>query len=368
MPWIEIEGVSKKFGQVTAVDRLNLSIEAGDFLTLLGPSGCGKTTVLRMIAGLEIPDEGMIRIKGEKIYSSEEGIFVSPGKRGIGLVFQSYALWPHMTVFDNVAFGLQVRGVNRPELETRVKTSLEYMQLRGMEKRYPAQLSGGQQQRVALARMLVTRPSIFLMDEPLSNLDAKLRMEMRTEIKRLHWESKATTIYVTHDQNEALTLSTRGAVMDRGVLKQLASPQETYGRPSNLFVADFMGSPTINLIPGRIHQEKGEIFFRNESLILPAPSEGILSGKELVAAIRPEDIRVSAQEGKSSIVGEVYSVLPAGAEVILQVKKGNLLFNIRRMGEVPWTMGDRVCLHFPIDSILFYDREKGNLLYPCQRD
>lgn len=368
MAWIEIESLSKKFGQVTAVDRLNLSIEAGDFLTLLGPSGCGKTTVLRMIAGLEIPDEGTIRIKGETVFSSEEGIFVPSGKRGIGLVFQSYALWPHMTVFDNVAFGLQIRGVNRSELESRVKTSLEYMQLLGMEKRYPAQLSGGQQQRVALARMLVTRPSIFLMDEPLSNLDAKLRMEMRTEIKRLHWESKATTIYVTHDQNEALTLSTKVAVMDKGVLKQLASPKETYGRPSNLFVADFMGSPTINLIPGTVHEEKGEVFFRNESLTFPAPSAGILTGKELVAAIRPEDIQVSAQGEKSGILGEVYSVLPAGAEVILQVKKGSLLFNIRTMGEVPWGMGEEVYLHFPPDSILFYDKEKGTLLYPRQRN
>ena len=368
MAWIEIEKVSKKFGQVTAVDRLNLAIDAGDFLTLLGPSGCGKTTVLRMIAGLETPDEGIIRIKGETVFSSGEGIFVAPGKRRIGLVFQSYALWPHMTVFENVAFGLQVRGVNRSELETRVMTSLEYMQLGGMEKRYPAQLSGGQQQRVALARMLVTRPSIFLMDEPLSNLDAKLRMEMRAEIKRLHWEFKATTIYVTHDQNEALTLSTKVAVMDKGVIKQLASPQETYGRPSNLFVADFMGSPTINLIPGMVNEEKGEVFFRNESLTLPAPPEGVPAGKELVAAIRPEDIRVSAQGEKGGIPGEVYSVLPAGAEVILQVKKGNLLFNIRRMGEVPWGMGEEVYLHFPLDSILFYDREKGTLLYPCRRD
>ena len=279
MSLIEIEKVSKKFGAVTAVDRLDLTVQAGEFLTLLGPSGCGKTTVLRMIAGLEFPDEGVIRIKDKTVFSSREGIYVAPGKRGIGLVFQSYALWPHMTVFENVAFGLQVQGAERKEMEDRVHTSLDYMRLRGMEKRYPQQLSGGQQQRVALARMLVTRPSIFLMDEPLSNLDAKLRMEMRAEIKRLHWEAKATTLYVTHDQNEALTLSTQVAVMNRGILQQVASPHQIYRRPANLFVADFIGSPTINFIPGKIHREGEDLVFRNESLVLPAPPRGRPSGE-----------------------------------------------------------------------------------------
>jgi multiple sugar transport system ATP-binding protein len=364
MSLIEIEKVSKKFGAVTAVDRLDLTVQAGEFLTLLGPSGCGKTTVLRMIAGLEIPDEGVIRIKDKTVFSSGEGIYVAPGKRGIGLVFQSYALWPHMTVFENVAFGLQVQGAERKEMEDRVHTSLDYMRLRGMEKRYPQQLSGGQQQRVALARMLVTRPSIFLMDEPLSNLDAKLRMEMRAEIKRLHWEAKATTLYVTHDQNEALTLSTQVAVMNRGILQQVASPHQIYRRPANLFVADFIGSPTINFIPGKIHREGEDLVFRNESLVLPAPPGEGLAGKEVTAAIRPEDIRILPREKGEGLGGEVYSVLPAGAEVILQVKKGNLLFTIRVMGEVSFEMGEEVYLLFPPEAMVFYDREGGNLLYP----
>jgi multiple sugar transport system ATP-binding protein len=364
MSLIEIEKVSKKFGAVTAVDRLDLTVQAGEFLTLLGPSGCGKTTVLRMIAGLEIPDEGVIRIKDKTVFSSKEGIYVAPGKRGIGLVFQSYALWPHMTVFENVAFGLQVQGTERKELEDRVRTSLDYMRLRGMGKRYPQQLSGGQQQRVALARMLVTRPSIFLMDEPLSNLDAKLRMEMRAEIKRLHWEAKATTLYVTHDQNEALTLSTQVAVMNRGVLQQVASPHQIYRRPANLFVADFIGSPTINFIPGKIHREAGDLVFRNESLVLPAPPEEGLAGKEVTAAIRPEDIRILAREKGEGLGGEVYSVLPAGAEVVLQVKKGTLLFTVRVMGEVSFEMGEKVDLQIPPEAMVFYDQEKGNLLYP----
>jgi multiple sugar transport system ATP-binding protein len=364
MAWIEMEDIGKKFGAVTAVDHLNLAIEAGEFLTLLGPSGCGKTTVLRMIAGLEIPDEGTIRIHGETVFSSREGMYVPPGKRGIGLVFQSYALWPHMTVFDNVAFGLQVQGTARKDLESQVGEALAYMQLQGMAQRYPQQLSGGQQQRVALARMLVTRPAIFLMDEPLSNLDAKLRMEMRTEIKRLHWESKATTIYVTHDQNEALTLSTKIAVMHQGVLQQMDSPQRIYKRPANLFVADFIGSPTINLIPGKIVQENGGIFFQNDTLRFAVPPRREWAGKKVIAAIRPEDIRILAQGERGSLAGEVYSILPAGAEVIIQAKKGNLIFNIRKMGESSLEMGGKVSLQLPFESIIFYDGENGALMVP----
>jgi multiple sugar transport system ATP-binding protein len=364
MALIELENITKRFGPVTAVNALTLSIEKGEFLTLLGPSGCGKTTVLRMIAGLEIPDEGILRIRGEEAFSAPEGLFVPPGKRGVGLVFQSYALWPHMSVFENVAFGLQVQGVVRQEMEERVKASLDYMRLGGMEGRYPAQLSGGQQQRVALARMLAARPSVFLMDEPLSNLDAKLRMEMRAEIKRLHREAKATTIYVTHDQNEALTLSTRVAVMDRGLLEQLASPREIYKRPANLFVADFIGSPTMNFIPGKIlPQDKGAVF-DNEILPMLLPSVEARAVSEVVAAIRPEEIRISGREERESVGGEVYSVLPAGADVIIQVKKGKMILTVRETGEAPFDIGDRVYLRLPLESMIFYDKEKGNLLFP----
>jgi len=366
MAWIELENITKQFGSVAAVDHLNLQVEPGEFLTLLGPSGCGKTTVLRMIAGLEIPDEGEIKIKGEKVFSSREGIFVPPGKRGIGLVFQSYALWPHMTVFQNVAFGLQIQKIGQEDLKKRVATALHYIHLHEMERRYPQEMSGGQQQRVALARMLVTSPSIFLMDEPLSNLDAKLRMEMRTEIKRIHRESKATTVYVTHDQTEALTLSSRVAVMDKGILQQVDSPQKIYKRPANLFVADFIGSPTINFIPGEIIKKDGETFFEGGNLCLPAPFMKDLSVKKVTAAIRPEDIQISRKEEKYSIRGEVYSVLPAGAEMIIQVKREDIIFNIREVGESSFEVGDMVDLHFSKDSMIFYDQEKGTLLYPFQ--
>jgi len=368
MAFIEVENVSKRFGQVLAVDHLSLRVEHEEFLTLLGPSGCGKTTVLRMIAGLEMPDEGEIKINGKSVFSSREGIFVPPGKRGIGLVFQSYALWPHMNVFQNVAFGLQVQGVDKLNLKNRVANSLEYMHLQGMEKRYPQEMSGGQQQRAALARMLVSRPSIFLMDEPLSNLDAKLRMEMRAEIKRIHRESQATTVYVTHDQIEALTLSTKVAVMEKGVLQQVGPPQEIYRQPANLFVADFIRSPKINFIPGRIVKKKGGVFLEVEDFSLPTPFEDLFwedfIGKKVIAAIRPEDIRISVKEEREAISGKVYSLLPAGADVIVQAKRGNITFTIREMGEVSLEVGDKIYLQLAKDAMIFYDQEKGTLLFP----
>jgi multiple sugar transport system ATP-binding protein len=362
---IELKDVTKRFGQTVAVNRLSLQVEAGAFLTLLGPSGCGKTTVLRMIAGLEVPDQGEIRINNKTVFSSAEGIFVAPAKRGVGLVFQSYALWPHMTVFGNVAFGLQIHGTGKQDIENRVKTALAYMQLQGMERRYPQEMSGGQQQRVALARMLVTQPSIFLMDEPLSNLDAKLRMEMRGEIKRIHWESKATTVYVTHDQTEALTLSTNVAVMNHGVLQQLAPPQHLYRRPANLFVADFIGSPTINLIPGEIVQEGDSPLFKGDGLTFRFPPLKPFAGKKVIAALRPENITLSREQREPCVKGEVYSVLPAGAEVIVQVKSEETLFSVREMGDVSLEAGDLVFLRPAIESMIFYNREDGTLLYPA---
>jgi len=359
---IEIKNLSKRFGEVVAVDNLNLQIDAGEFLTLLGPSGCGKTTVLRMIAGLEIPDEGEIRIGDSRVFSSREGIFVSPAKRGIGLVFQSYALWPHMNVFENVAFGLQIQKLSKADIKRKVLSALEYMRLQGLEMRYPQQLSGGQQQRVALARMLVTQPSVFLMDEPLSNLDAKLRMEMRAEIKKLHRESKATTIYVTHDQNEALTMSTKVAVMNQGRIQQVSPPQELYKRPSNLFVADFIGSPTINFIFGKIIMKAEGTFLESEALTIPAPSLKEYVNRNVVAAIRPEDIRLFTERQENSVPAEVYAILPAGADLILQVKKGNLTLSIREMGETSLEVGDQVHLLFSMESMLFYDQETKVLL------
>ena len=225
---IELRHVTKRFGKVVAVDDLNLVIEPGSFLTLLGPSGCGKTTVLRMIAGLEEPDGGDILIDGKPVFSFDDCVYVPPAQRGLGLVFQSYALWPHMTVYQNVAYGLELAKQPKPEIQKRVSGILGDLQMVGMEGRYPQEMSGGQQQRVALARMLAPQPGIFLLDEPLSNLDARLRMDMRSELKRLHKDRGATTVYVTHDQLEALTMSTQIAIMREGKLQQFAGPSEIY--------------------------------------------------------------------------------------------------------------------------------------------
>ncbi len=362
MALIEIRGLTKKFGSVTAVQDLNLSVDAGEFLTLLGPSGCGKTTILRMVAGLEMPDSGEIRIGGTTVFSSRQGISVSAGKRGIGLVFQSYALWPHMTVRQNVAFGLEIQKVPAEEMNRQVDDALDYMRLKGLGDRYPQQMSGGQQQRVALARMLVTRPKIFLMDEPLSNLDAKLRLEMRAEIKRLHREAGATTIYVTHDQTEALTLSTRVAIMRKGVLVQASPPREIYRRPESVFVADFIGSPTINLIPGRIVGSGDGLLFQGEALSLSAPGLRAPDGAEVTAAIRPEEIRIVEEENGGAVPGEVYAVLPAGSETIVQVRRKDTIFHVRVMGETVLDAGDRVFLSFSPDSVCYFDHHQGTLI------
>lgn len=359
MAMIEIEGLTKRFGSVTAVSHMSLAVEAGEFLTLLGPSGCGKTTVLRMIAGLEVPDAGEIRIGGTTVFSAKEGISVSPGKRGVGLVFQSYALWPHMTVRQNVAFGLEIRKVAPEEMNRQVAESLDYMRLGEMGDRYPQQMSGGQQQRVALARMLVARPGVFLMDEPLSNLDAKLRIEMRAEIKRLHREAKATTVYVTHDQTEALTLSSRVAIMEKGVLIQAAPPREIYRRPGSLFVADFIGSPTINLIPGKIVRKNGDVFFEGEALSLFAPKLKAGDGTAVTAAVRPEEIRIVAEKSDDGVPGEVYAVLPAGSETIVQVRRGGRIFHVRVMGETLLDVGDRVFLCFVPEAVSYFDQRQG---------
>src|SRR5512141_2085783 len=247
---ITIKNLTKHFGDVKAVNNVSLTIEPGAFLTLLGPSGCGKTTLLRCLAGLEDPDGGEIYIGNNLVFSYEKGISIPSSKRDLGLVFQNYALWPHMKVDKNITFALEIQKLPKAEMDKRVKEALAEVKMEGFEDRYPREMSGGQQQRIALARMLAYRPKVFLMDEPLSNLDARLRIDMRTELKRLHHVSGATTIYVTHDQVEALTMSTRIAVMREGVLQQIDPPDRVYRFPANLFVADFIGSPKVNLLEG----------------------------------------------------------------------------------------------------------------------
>ena len=294
MAFIEIRNLFKHFRKVVAVNHIELEVNKGEMLTLLGPSGCGKTTTLRCIAGLETPEEGDIIIDGKSMLSKG---FVQPAKRGIGMVFQNYAVWPHMKVFNNVVYGLRLQKIPRQSVRERAQEVLELVGLKGLEERYPAQLSGGQQQRVALARALVRNPKVLLLDEPLSNLDAKLREKMRFEIKSLARRMAITSVYVTHDQAEAMVNSDRIAVMDSGNVVQVGTPQEIYKRPANKFVADFIG--TMNFISGRViqaHNDRDGVYLRtefNEKMLCKMPDTTATTiGKEVYASIRPEDVEV----------------------------------------------------------------------------
>jgi iron(III) transport system ATP-binding protein len=285
---VDLTGITKNFGKLKAVDDVTLAIEEGDFFTLLGPSGCGKTTLLRTIAGFYTPDEGEIRF-GERRVNE-----VPPHRRETGMVFQNYALFPHLSVFDNIAYGLRARKVSRREIATRIDAILKSVQLDGLEDRFPSKLSGGQQQRVALARALVISPQILLMDEPLSNLDAKLRVSMREEIRRIQQEMGITTIYVTHDQEEAMAVSDRIAILNRGRLEQLGSPAEIYHRPQSRFVAEFMGASNIIELDVSGYDPAA-------SLITAAGSDGLRlqvrgdkpAAGRITLSVRPEWIRVA---------------------------------------------------------------------------
>jgi len=360
-PFIEVRNLTKVFGHVAAVDNVSFAVAEKDFLVLLGPSGCGKTTILRMIAGLEIPTAGEIYLKGRLVFSDAKGICVPARERRVGLVFQSYALWPHMTVFENIAFGLKVKRLHAPAIEAETKTIMAYMQLDGMRNRYPQEMSGGQQQRVALARMLVSRPDIFLMDEPLSNLDAKLRIEMRAEIKNIHVQTGATTVYVTHDQVEGQTLASHIAVVNRGVLEQLATPRTIYRRPVNLFVADFIGSPAINLIEGRTGLSGEQVLVKADRLQAVTAYRDLPPGRDIIAGIRPENIAIVSEPGFNTIPGSVRTVLPSGSETVLQVYHGSRIFSVLVTREVDLAPGQEIHMSLPPEHILIFARDSGKL-------
>jgi ABC-type Fe3+/spermidine/putrescine transport system ATPase subunit len=292
---ISIRGVVKRFGAVTAVDRADLEIADGELFTLLGPSGCGKTTLLRLLAGFYQPDAGEIDFGARRVSG------LAPYERNIGMVFQNYALWPHMTVAGNVSYGLRLRKLTAEEIGRRVRDGLAKVNLLGLEGRYPGQLSGGQQQRVALARALVLNPDILLLDEPLSNLDAKIRVQVRAEIKKLQRELGITTIYVTHDQEEALSLSDRVAVMKDGRVLQVGGPRELYERPRTRFVADFVG--TNNLLPGQVRERRGERLLVETGV---GPLEAIPNAEvaeRCVLAIRPENVAIAPDGGAAPADG-----------------------------------------------------------------
>jgi len=362
MPEIILKNVTKRFGKFVAVDNLNLTIPMRSFITLLGPSGCGKTTTLRMIAGLETPTEGEISIDGEIVFSSEKGINVPPNKRDVGFLFQNYALWPHMTVYQNIAFGLENLKWDKQRIRKRVDELLAMLKIEEFEKRYPSELSGGQQQRVAIARTLAPNPKVLFMDEPLSNLDAKLRMEMRTELKRLHIDTDSTFVYVTHDQLEAMTLSTKVCLMEKGLLQQYAAPLEMYLRPANLFVADFMGSPTMNFLKGtakKVTDSTCEVTFCGLTRTFHSSKPLADLPANVTLGIRPEFITIQPD---GPVKANVYSTLPAGMETTLRLLLNGEIITSVIFGSVDFAIDSEVAIEFRGSDMLLFDSESGKLL------
>ena len=339
--FLEVRNLVKIFGKLTAVDNVSFKVEQGEVVTLLGPSGCGKTTTLRMVAGFEKPNAGEVEIAGRVVVATNRRINVPPEKRDIGMVFQSYAIWPHMTVFENVAFPLNVRHANRQEIKRRVKETLELVGLANFSDRPAILLSGGQQQRVSLARALVYSPSILLLDEPLSNLDAKLREQMRIEIKRLQQQLGFTVLFVTHDQIEAMSLSTRLALMNQGRIEQIGGPQEVYEHPQTPFVEDFLGRSKV------IEKQQGfdVVEFdglKNVQVRIPESADGAEVGKRVLVAIRPEDARIERNDSAKRdnvIPCEVENILHLGRELELVLRVGGRVCTLT----VPRERGTELC-------------------------
>jgi len=355
---LRLDGVSKSYGTVQAVDRASLEVRRGEVFTLLGPSGCGKTTTLRLVAGLDDPDAGEITLRGRVVASVSRRLFVPPHKRNLGMVFQSYAIWPHMTVFDNVAYPLRLRGVRGRAMRERVERVLELVGLGGLERRSATLLSGGQMQRLALCRALVYEPDLLLLDEPFSNLDAKLREQMRVELKLLQRRLGITVLFVTHDQIEALSLSNRIAVMDRGRAEQIGSPRSLYEAPASAFVRDFLGQTVI--LTGKVESPGTEmVAVRMDGALdghrlvgRAAPGSPLARGVKAHVAIRPEDIEVTSSDGSGSdgntLPGLVEALLFVGdryeARVALGGEQRILLF-LGRGRE--WREGQRLTLRLP---------------------
>jgi len=362
MPTIRLVNITKQFGKGSlAVDNLNMEIKDGEFVSLLGPSGCGKTTTLRMIAGLETPTEGEIYFDDTCVFSDEKGINLSPDKRNIGFLFQNYALWPHMTVRKNISFGLENMKWPKEQIEARVDEICKTMRIEEYKDRYPAELSGGQQQRVAIARTLAPNPKVLLMDEPLSNLDAKLRNDMRAELKRLHMTTGSTFVYVTHDQSEAMTLSTKVALIKLGILQQYCPPLQLYGEPNNIFCADFMGNPSMNFVEVHGKKEGNKILLNHDKFTLRFTPNDAIDVKEeadYVLGIRPEFIKVSDQ----GIESKVISSLPSGMETTLTLGVGDINLSAVVFGSVDFAMDSVVHFGFEGNRYVLFDKQSQEKL------
>ena len=351
MPALVLENLTKRFGRVVAVSRLNVRVEPGEFVTLLGPSGCGKSTTLNMIAGLEAIDEGNILI-GDVLVNN-----LQPKDRDVAMVFQDYALYPHMTVRENLAFPLKARRTPPAEIAMIVDNTATILGIKGLLERLPKQLSGGQRQRVALGRAMVRNPRVFLMDEPLSNLDAKLRIHMRAELRHLHDTLRTTTVYVTHDQAEAMTLSDRIAVLKDGLLQQIGTPRQVYEEPANVFVAEFLGSYPMNFFDGTLHggseayvECSDFCYGLNQAMAMHLVST--VSDGRVIVATRPEHVRVTLAEEANAVPGEIYVVEQMGSDTLVSVAIGSRRFMARmepsfpgHAGERAWVVLDATRLH-----------------------
>ncbi len=348
---LAITGLNKWFGSVHVVKDLNIEVEPGEFLVLLGPSGCGKTTALRMVAGLEQANSGTIHIGDTEVTS------VLPKYRDIAMVFQSYALYPHKTVAENIGFPLKVRGVPPSERDSQVRDAAAQVHMETLLDRYPRQLSGGQRQRVALARAIVRRPSIFLMDEPLSNLDAKLRGFMRAELKHMQHELGTTTVYVTHDQIEAMTLAHRVAIMNFGVLQQLGTPREVYNNPANLFVAGFMGSPPMNFVHGALSNG----VFEAPGMRLPVEGAGANNAGKTVLGFRPEDSEIVGQ-GDGTFGARVYAAELTGDVTLVTVSVGEDTVAVKMPKEFEVGFDSDVDVRIDPNLSFLFDADSGERL------
>jgi len=360
MARVVFKDVTKRFGSVVAINRLNLEARDKEFVVLLGPSGCGKTTALRCLAGLETPDEGEIYI-GERLVNDLE-----PQERDIAMVFQSYALYPHMTVFSNLAFPLENAKVAKDEIKRRVREVAELLKIEELLDRKPKQLSGGQRQRVALGRAIVREPRAFLMDEPLSNLDAKLRTYMRAELKKLQKDLEITTIYVTHDQVEAMTMGDKITILNGGILQQTGTPDQIYYNPSNQFVAGFIGSPPTNFFDCTLAGEAdvldaGEFRYPLSEDLSKAAEKATSS--EVVLGVRPRNVHVYKEERKDTIAkARLYVSEPLGDTLILNLKVGESLVKAVVNPEFKAEMGEELWIGFPVDKIYLFDKKTGGAL------
>jgi len=360
MASVTFDHVLKDFGNMKAVNDMSFNIEDREFLVLVGPSGCGKTTALRLLAGLEEITSGQILI-GDRVVND-----VAPKDRDIAMVFQSYALYPHLSVYENMAFGLKLRKMPKSEIQKRVQEAADILGLQELLQRKPRQLSGGQRQRVAVGRAIVREPKVFLFDEPLSNLDAKLRVETRANISKLHQRLQTTFIYVTHDQVEAMTMASRIAVINKGQLQQLDTPKNLYDKPNNLFVAGFIGSPAMNFFPAKLKKEQGNLFVETDAFTVQIPAERAapymaLEGKKVIFGIRPEDIHnpnftpPNIHTEKAAAKVDVIELM--GNEIVLYLMSGSNNYVARVDPRSDYHVNDQIQIAFNMDRVHIFDAE-----------